>query len=98
MSIFQIFANFVDLILKNDHVRFYDVSQNCFLSSPFSFGLKRCLMSNLNGNADTKEKNKFCHHPWSVLVSTVALDQSALEKSFSYCKIKIRHLLAIQRG
>ena len=27
-TLFQIFANFDDLILKNDHVRFYDASQN----------------------------------------------------------------------
>ena len=46
-------------------------------------------MSNSNGTADRKEKNKLCHHPWSVLLSTVALDQSAREKSFSYCKIKV---------
>ena len=27
-TLFQIFANFDDLIIKNDHVGFYDASQN----------------------------------------------------------------------
>ena len=41
-------------------------------------------------NTLKKVKNKLRHHhviPWSVLLSTRALNQSAREKSFNYCKI-----------
>ena len=64
----------------------------------FSFGLKRCLMSNLHGNADTKEKNKFCHHPWSVLVSTVALDQSAPKNRSIIVELKLDTCLLFNEG
>ena len=36
--------------------------------------------------SDTKPKSTTCSFQWSVLLSTIALDQSAGEKSLSYCK------------
>ena len=54
-----------------------------------------CVISTVDNSTDSesraseKEKNKSHHHhafPWSVLFPNIALEQSAREKSLSYCK------------